>query len=88
MKSLFSCEEFSKRLSRSKDEELCFSNKFKLWFHYLLCFYCRRFSRQLDLIHKGAENIDEINAVRGISASSKESIHQIIDNVESGKKSL
>ena len=52
-KSWLSCEEYSKRMSRSLDEPLSVWEKLGYRFHHYWCFTCRRFNRQIHQIESG-----------------------------------
>jgi len=49
---MFSCSEVSQKVSQSMDVRLPFHHRIALRMHLLMCRYCARFRRQLNLLRK------------------------------------
>ena len=50
IKSFLSCRDYSKGSSKKRDSKLGKYDLAKYYFHHVICFTCRRFSKQLDSI--------------------------------------
>jgi hypothetical protein len=61
-----SCERASKLISQSMDRSLTLRERWALRFHLVLCVYCRRYRRQLQLIRDAMRRVMEIE--RPVSA--------------------
>jgi len=44
------CAEYTKRASASRDNRPAWQERIGLVFHYILCVYCRRFTKQTALL--------------------------------------
>ena len=55
--TLISCEKYTELASRQLDEQLSLGQRILFWGHHLLCLVCRRFRRQLHLIHDASHCI-------------------------------
>jgi hypothetical protein len=49
--SFLSCKQYTELASRALDEPLTFSEKLRSNIHWVLCLVCRRFNKQIKLIH-------------------------------------
>jgi len=78
---LFSCQKYSHLCSKGMDCNLSFSEKIKHRFHHLICFTCRRFSKQLNAIDAGchALNPDEHLKHKCLSPETKNKIKSAIE---------
>ncbi len=68
------CAEMSRLASRSLDQPLSIKVRCQIRLHYLICVWCRRYHRQLRLLHQAAPPMrEEVEAVahRGLSAEAK-----------------
>lgn len=55
---MFSCEEISQKVSQSMDVRLPFHHRMAIRTHLLMCRYCARFRRQLNLLRKMSRHDD------------------------------
>lgn len=59
LKSFLCCKEYSKLCCLDKDSKLSLMSKIAKSFHHLLCFTCRRFSKQIIVIDGACKNLLE-----------------------------
>ena len=69
--SLLSCKRFAERHTRSLDEPLKGWDRFAYYFHYLLCYVCRRFSQQMSYLDKLLKIVGRANPVAENTPESK-----------------
>ena len=72
-------------MSKGCDQQLCLADKASYWFHYFLCFTCRRVNRQIRLIQAEAPKLCACNKLKN-SCLSDEAKTRIKDKV--GMESL
>lgn len=48
--SLLSCQRFTERYTRSLDEPLRGWDRFAYYFHFCICYVCRRFTQQITFL--------------------------------------
>jgi hypothetical protein len=48
---IFNCKDISSLLSRSMDKKLPLSTRLGIKFHLMMCKFCRRYEKQLLIIH-------------------------------------
>ena len=71
------CAEMSRLASQSLEQRLPLSTRFKMRLHYLICVWCKRYSRQLKFLHDSAPHFHEHTETlpnRGLSAEAKQRI--------------
>lgn len=81
------CEQSSRIISESLDRDLQFSERWAVRFHYLGCWSCRRFRRQIEILRHVVRQKDEADLVHaevattgGLSESAKQSIRAKISD--------
>lgn len=69
-----SCTEMSRLTSRSLEQQLSLRMRFKMWLHFVICAWCRRYFDQLNFLHTHAPKLSiqmaELRG-RGLSADAK-----------------
>jgi hypothetical protein len=75
------CREVVKLLSQAMEVKLPITARFKVWSHFLICAWCRRYERQLWTLRKIAssvpEHVDHIYP-KALSGSAKERLKQAL----------
>jgi len=64
----FSCEHYTELVSQSLDRPLSLSEKISYRFHHLICMVCRRYNRQLKLINKASQKLEQTEGEDGLVA--------------------
>lgn len=73
------CAEMSRLASQSLEQRLPLSTRFKMRLHYLICVWCKRYSRQLKFLHDAVPHFHEHAETlpnRGLSAEARQRIVQ------------
>jgi hypothetical protein len=75
------CREVVRLLSQAMEVKLPITTRFKVWSHFLICAYCRRYERQLSALRKIAssvpEHVDDFYP-KALSGSAKERLKQAL----------
>ena len=84
--SWLSCKRFCERCSQKLDSSLGLRDRIGYWFHYYLCFTCRRFQRQVKQIEHVFDGMreQELDHSKTCEPLSKEAKQRIKDCVCSG----
>ena len=80
-KSLFSCQKYSHLCSKKHDANLTTLEKVKYTLHHLVCFTCRRLSKQLDSINRACNALNPDEQLKGkcLSKEAKEKIQAAME---------
>ncbi len=70
-KLIFSCKDYSEACCKSRDQKLGLVERFRFSVHHVLCFTCRRFSKQLDILDSACRNLYSKNEFDGMKNSKK-----------------
>jgi hypothetical protein len=79
------CAEMSRLASRSLEQPLSLRTRLKMWLHYLICVWCKRYFKQLTFLRKAAPHSGEHAGLlpsRGLSAEAKQRIMLRLQAVE------
>jgi predicted anti-sigma-YlaC factor YlaD len=74
---MISCKKAARLVSAAVDHELTPFEKISLRFHLIMCRFCRRYAKQIDLLHQVSRSIGESppdKAAAGLSSEAKERI--------------
>ena len=90
MLTWLSCEKYAESASRRLDQDLSLHEKLRYLFHHVICFYCRRFSKQLSFLNQALEKLPEQfeeqaehENCEGLSPESCKRIQLAINNAKS-----
>jgi hypothetical protein len=76
---LVNCQDASRLQSEALDSRLCFSNRFGLSLHLLICRWCRRYGKQIRFLreaaHEHTDNLTEAAPAK-LSSEARERIKQ------------
>jgi hypothetical protein len=54
------CREMTRLASASCDDKhFCPKTKLKIWLHFAICAWCRRYFQQIKFLHRAALNLDK-----------------------------
>ena len=53
------CAEMARLASRSLEGRLSLPLRLKMWLHYLICAWCKRYFHQVTFLHQSAPGFDE-----------------------------
>jgi predicted anti-sigma-YlaC factor YlaD len=83
---MLSCKEAAQFISRSLDRRLNLSQKLRLFRHLLVCAVCRRYRRQVGLLRRFCEYLeqDEAEGVHSDSALSSEARERMKSELRRG----
>ena len=73
------CAEMSRLASQSLDKSLSLNIRLQVKLHFLICAWCKRYTRQLRFLHESAPHFEEHagqHLTRGLSAEAKQRIVQ------------
>lgn len=79
-----SCKDVSNLSSEFIDSELDWSVKLKIRFHLLMCGYCRRFVKHMDITHEYVKKQQTLNYIGGQQLDDKVNI--IMAEINKAKK--
>ena len=77
------CAEMSKLASQALDRKLPLTLRLEMRLHYVICCWCRRYSKQLQFLRQAAPRLAERSgdrATRGLSADARQRILQSIQD--------
>ena len=80
------CEPISQISSVSLDRRLSLKERMQLYIHFLMCDFCRRYHRQLNVVQKLASSInsnetdDQQSTTPGLDDAARERIRRAIDS--------
>ncbi len=75
--NMLSCKEYTKLCCKSEVENLSFFERLCVKFHHIICFTCRRFSKQIDFLNSACKKVMNENSLQEevtLSDSAKERI--------------
>jgi hypothetical protein len=78
------CAEMSSLASQALDRELPLGLRLKMRLHYLVCCWCKRYSKHLHFLSQAAPRLNEWFGElpsRGLSAAARQRIFQQMQNV-------
>lgn len=80
VKSYLSCKHYTEMCCKSRDQNLTTFEKSKYYFHHILCFTCRRFSRQVEMIDKVCERLVDCDSSEStkLSEEAKSKISEVL----------
>jgi len=82
---MLNCRDVTKLISESLDRKTTFVEKMSLWFHVMLCGFCRRFRNNMVAIQKMVRKHDinpeqsKINSSDSLSDEARERIKILIE---------
>ena len=62
------CSEVARLVSEGHDRRLSFFERLKVRMHLAMCIVCRRFARQIELIHRLARAVGRVGARSPVAA--------------------
>ncbi|MEZ5046941.1 MAG: hypothetical protein R2831_08110 [Chitinophagaceae bacterium] len=80
---MITCQEASLLTSKSQDNKLKFSERFKLFLHIKLCPVCYAFYKQIGILHESLKNMFKYSNISMSNAekhSLQEKINQLVSN--------
>ena len=87
-KHTHNCADMSRLASRSLEQPLSWRIRIKMQLHYLICVWCKRYSKQIKFLHMAAPKFaDHAGTLPGpvLSAEAKQRIAQLLKSVENNK---
>ena len=79
------CADMSRLASQSLEQRPSPRIRFKMWLHYLICVWCKRYFKQLKFLHEAAPQFaDHAGTLpgRGLSAEARQRMLQRLQVVE------
>jgi len=73
------CAEMSRLASQSLEQPLSFRTRLKMRLHFLICVWCKRYSKHLKFLHRAGSHADyhvEMLSSRGLSVEARQRIVQ------------
>ncbi len=86
-----SCKKYTESLSRSLDKPLAAHEKPMHWFHWFICFSCRRFRKQLLIIERAVKQcrdepeLLEAAGADGLSEEARSEIRRCLEQELAGE---
>lgn len=78
---LFNCKDISHLVSQSMDEDLPLHRRAGIKFHLMMCRYCARYARQLDIIKQTIQSFSSVSSeptIKSMSSERKEVLKEIL----------
>lgn len=78
---LFNCKDISHLVSQSMDEDLPLHRRAGIKFHLMMCSYCARYARQLDIIKQTIQSFSSVSSeptIKPMSSERKEVLKEIL----------